>query len=192
MGKRTERDLDADTLRELVDYNPETGIFRWKKRRRGVVAGSECGRVTVFGYREIGVNYVLRPAHRLVFLYMNGRWPDGDIDHINCDRLDNRWGNLREATRQQNSYNLRPGLRLKDNPYRGVTWDKARNKWRAQARVAGRKVNLGRFDTAEEAARAADAAYEARGEFGVLNFPEIGIDDNAQDTDSGGIRTTTE
>jgi hypothetical protein len=181
------KELTAQRLRELLHYDPETGVFTWVAMSRpGVRVGDRCGRVSRLGYREIGVEYGLRRANRLAWLYMTGEWPSGDVDHINRDKLDDRWCNLRLATRSQNSANvaLRPNS---TSGFIGVTFDKARDKWRAQIRIAGRKVNLGRFASAEEAARAYDAAaLKEFGEFAELNF---GSDNgNTINPDSQGVR----
>ncbi len=190
MDKKTERNLTAEALRELIEYNPETGIFRWKKPRRGVVVGRECGRLTAYGYREIGVDYVLRPAHRLAFLYMTGSWPVNDVDHINQDKSDNRWCNLREATRSQNSSNVRIEKRNGSSGYLGVTWESGRNRWRSQIRVDGVKVNLGRFSKLQDALRAYNLkAREVFGDFATLN---PGVDDDSiVDPDSEGVPSSS-
>lgn len=170
MARKTERNLTPDRLRQLLDYDPDTGLFRWRLKRRGVVVGSECGRITAFGYREIGIDYVLRPAHRLAFLYMTGQWPVGDVDHINQDRADNRWSNLRQATRSQNSANVFIHKRKGSSGHLGVVWDSPRQRWRAQIRVDGKKVNLGRFVELADALRAYNRkAKEVFGEFATLN-----------------------
>lgn len=161
--------LTQARLKELLVYDPETGEFHWIKRRKGVVIDGFCGRISIHGYREIGVDYALHRAHRLAYLYMTGEWPALDIDHINRDRSDNRWANLRLATPTENSGNQ--DLRTNNRTgLKGVYWDKSRNKWHAQIRIDGRKTNLGRFDTAAEAAAAHDkAALRAFGEFAHLN-----------------------
>ena len=132
--------------------------------------GKICGRIsTKHGYREIGIDFQLIRAHRLAFLYMTGQWPIDQVDHINNDKTDNRWCNLREANRSQNCANQ--GLKKNHgNQFIGVVWDKPRNKWRAQIRINGRKVNLGRFVNIEEAKAARNkAARETFGEFARLN-----------------------
>lgn len=163
-------DLSQARLKEVLHYDPETGEFRWRMPRRGVVVGALCGRVSKgHGYRDIGIDNTLWRAHRLAFLYMTGRLPENDVDHINRDKTDNRWGNLREANDSQNMSNV-PRKRLNTTGLIGVVWDKSRGKWRAQIRINGRKTNLGRFATREEAARAHDeAAIRAFGEFAQLN-----------------------
>lgn len=170
--------LSQERLKELLSYNPEIGEFRWTKARRGVVVGALCGRISKgSGYRDIGIDCVLYRSHRLAFLYMLGRWPEGDVDHINRDRADNRWCNLREATRSQNSANVAIGLHRNTSGLVGVVWDKARQKWRAQIRISGRKTNLGRFDAKEDAVRAYNAAaLRAFGPFAQLNGNSDGGD----------------
>ncbi len=151
-------------LKEVVSYDPDTGLFAWAKPRRGVVIGAKCGRISVYGYLEICIDRVLHRAHRLAFVYMAGDCPEF-VDHINRDRADNRWANLRAATHQENCIN---GSIRRNNTSgaSGVTWDKARERWRAQARIGGRKTNLGRFaDKADAEAAVQSALSAAYGEF---------------------------
>jgi hypothetical protein len=157
--------LTAERARELLHYDAETGVFTWRKSRRGVRPG-KCGRVSpVHGYLDIRVDGVYCRAHRLAFLYMTGAFPPGDVDHINGNPSDNRWANLRPATRTQNSINCR----VRKNNTSGahnVVWDAPRQKWRAQIRIDGRRVNLGRFSEKEDAIRAyAAAAAKHHGAF---------------------------
>lgn len=96
-------------------------------------------------------------------------WPL--VDHVNGNGLDNRRANLRPAT---NAENMRNRRRYANNTsgFKGVTFDKAKGRWKAQIRLDGRRRYIGRYDTAEEAARAYDAAArELHGEFARLNFP---------------------
>lgn len=159
--------LTQSLLKELVYYSPETGVFTWAKSRPGCRKGDACGRISVQGYHEIGIRGRLWRANRLAFIYMTGEEPPAnlDVDHINRDTLDNRWSNLRVATRSQNMANTALDARNTSGAS-GVTWDKARNKWRAQLRVNGRKTNLGRFETREQAiAKVEEAARAQWGEF---------------------------
>ena len=96
--------------------------------------------------------------HRLVWLFGNGAWPRGPLDHVNGDRSDNRLCNLRESTpalNNQNHHGLRP-----DNTsgIKGVYWDKRRSVWCAQISVNRKHIYLGQFDDKEDARKAADAA----------------------------------
>ncbi len=155
--------LTQERLKELVYYSPETGTFTWAKSRPACRLGDECGRISISGYHEIGILGRLWRSNRLAFLYMTGEMPPDhlDVDHINRIPTDNRWANLRIATRSQNMANTSLDPRNTSGAS-GVTWDKARQKWRAQLRVNGRKTNLGRFDTREEAAAKVEEAARAQ------------------------------
>ena len=104
------------------------------------------------GYIRVGIAGKRYKAHRLAFLYMTGEWPNV-VDHINGDRTDNRWANLRDADHTVNAENklLVP---LGNNPFLGVSWSKRRSKWHAQIMVRGKQHNLGFFCTPEEASSA--------------------------------------
>lgn len=150
------RDLTAETLREYLNYDPETGVFtRIKSTTRpgrvGAVAGAEDSR----GHIQVRVLGKLYLAHRLVWLYVHGVWPTYQIDHINGVRSDNRLSNLREVSASVNQQNQRRPRSV--NPYLGVT--KRHDKWRARITVEGRLTQLGTFDTPEEAR---DAYLEAK------------------------------
>jgi hypothetical protein len=160
-------DLTQSELQELLHYDPLTGVFTWLKARRGVKVGAECGRINVHGYREIGVKLKLRQANRLAWLYMKGELPPDnmEVDHRNRDKADNRWDNLRLATKSQNAANVATKTN-NTSGIPGVVWDAQRNCWRAQLRVDGVKKNLGRFATKEEAAaKVASVAKAQWGEF---------------------------
>lgn len=155
--------ITAERLREIVDYNPETGIFTWAKSRFGARKGDVCGRISHFGYREICVDYRLYRANRLAWLYMTGSFPKLGIDHINRMRNDDRWRNLREANQSQNSANVAI-KKSNTSGQTGVVWDKDRNKWRVQIRIKGKKTNLGRYDNFNDAVMVSKEAL--RKEFG--------------------------
>lgn len=155
---------DLAALSMLYDYNPETGAFVWKVKRRGPnEPGAEAGSVAGRGY--VYVQYRRRAilAHRLAWFICHSEMPVEQIDHINGVKTDNRLSNLRQATHSENICNQRS---RKDNVsgYRGV----GRNgrKWRAEIKKDGRVYRLGRFETAEMAAAAyAEAAARLHGEF---------------------------
>lgn len=94
-------------LQELLEYAPETGVFRWRVNRTSVRAGTMAGRLDSKGYRQISVDGQRYGAHRLAWLYMNGEWPKHEIDHVNGDRDDNRIANLRDVVRTINMRNKR-------------------------------------------------------------------------------------
>lgn len=144
-------ELTVQRLRELLDYDPETGVFTWRVRRGGAaVAGSVAGSIRDDGYRDIKVDGPNYMAQRLAWLYMTGSWPTDEIDHKNCVRADNWWENLREATHSQNTKNA---LTRRDNTsgFKGVSFYKRNSRWQARIKHAGRQRHLGYFDTAAEA-----------------------------------------
>jgi len=160
------RDLRADTLRELLDYDAATGIFRWRCGRRGTVRkGNVAGKVASRdGYVLIKIKGIDYRAHRLVWLHVHGNWPNLHIDHINGDVADNRLSNLREATDSQNLANSR---RHRDNSsgFKGVT-KLPHGKWMARIRHHRKLFHLGTFDTPEMAHNAyVEAANKLFGEF---------------------------
>ena len=136
-------------LREALDYEPETGLFRWKIQIASRVPGDIAGNHT-HGYIEIGLDGVSYRAHHLAWLFVYGEIPDLLIDHIDGNRANNRISNLRLATQAQNLQNLRKS-RGKYTILLGVTYHKQAGKWLAQIRVNGRNKSLGLFDSAEDA-----------------------------------------
>lgn len=147
--------LTAERLRELLHYDPETGVFTWATKRRGSNLGAVAGNTShKGGYRTISVDNRRYTAHRLVWLYVYGEFPSDEIDHIDRNPDNNALANLRACTRRENAYNTvrQPGA---TSDYRGVTWDKARRKWAAKIRMPdGTRRQLGRFDSEAEAAHA--------------------------------------
>lgn len=155
--------MTVEDFHSLLDYNHNTGIFTWKVNRRGSVkAGDVAGKINGKGYRQIKILGVSYMAHRLAWLFVNGRFPVYEIDHINRDPLDNRISNLREAKRIDNCRNVGGWSNKKSGLPHGVTYDKSRGKFIARASCNGVSKNLGRFDTVEDASM---AAKKARMEF---------------------------
>ena len=143
--------ITAERLRELQHYNPDTGIFTWRVRTaKSVHVGDVAGYSFRNGYIRMKVDGHYYLAHRLVWLWVTGEWPAGDLDHINGNKADNRWNNIRLATRSQNMANIRAHT---DNisGFKGVSWNKALRKWRAHIGVGGKHIYLGGFDTAAKA-----------------------------------------
>jgi hypothetical protein len=156
--------LTQERLKELLTYDPATGVFRNRIDRGHVKAGAVAGNThSTKRYRYISIDSRRYFAHRLAWLYMTGEWPKDQIDHINCIRDDNSWSNLREATNSQNHANI--GKR-RDNKtgYKGVFRRKDTGKYSARIRINGVQVHLGHFGTAEEAAaiyaEAANVAFD--------------------------------
>lgn len=148
------RDLTAGRLRELLDYDPDTGVFTWKISRRGrVKAGDVAGALRHDGYIQIGIDGRLHQAHRLAWLYVTGESPPSEIDHISCVRTDNRIANLRLATRSENQQNQSKAQKRNKTGFLGVS--PHQGKFQAQIKVDGKVRTIGRFPTPE----AAHAAY---------------------------------
>lgn len=167
--------LTQARLKELLHYDPETGYFTRLVSRNSsnAVAGSRAGSVDCRGYRVIQIDRRTYKEHRLAFVYMTGSFPPAEVDHINRDRVDNRWSNLRPATSQENHGNT--GRRADNTSgHRGVTWDKRHQKWHAQGMCGGRRIHLGRYSDLEEAAAAAQAWREQHfGPFASAGHPDI-------------------
>lgn len=159
--------VSAEHLRAILRYEPETGRFIRLVATHGKGGvkpiGAEAG-ITVKGRRYVDINGRRYAAHRLAWFFMTGKWPV-EVDHENRDPLDNRWANLREATRSQNNFNV--GLkRHNTSGIKGVSWDKSRLRWKAQISINSKHLCLGRFETKEAAAAAYQtAAQQHFGEF---------------------------
>lgn len=137
-------DLTAERAKELLDYDPETGVFRWKVSKGRVKAGDVAGRVNNTGYIQIRVDRNLYQAHRIAWLLTRDEWPNLQIDHINGDRADNRICNLRQATKAQNAQNTSKRAH-NTSGFKGVSWCRRHAKWHAQLQKNKRRVYLGRF-----------------------------------------------
>ena len=158
--------ITKQELDELLSYDPANGVFTWKSHRKNAIpVGSVAGSMHKTGYIQIKINYVLYKAHRLAWLTVYGEMPRMSIDHINCNKSDNRIENLREATRGQNSHN-RGKLSNNSVGLKGVTKVKGYDKWRSQIRCNGEIIRLGSFGSPEDAYLAyCDAAKRLHGEF---------------------------
>ena len=151
---------------DVLEYDPESGTFRWK-HRNGMpkqwtkrYAGKPAGNVEPRGYVRIRIDGKSYYAHRIAWSMLGGA-DAKDIDHINGNRSDNRACNLRAATRSQNIFNQGRG-----DPSRGVHWNTKRKKFIAQISCDGVHHWLGEHDTMESAAQAFKvAAVKLYGEF---------------------------
>ena len=146
-------------LAAVLNYEPTTGVFTWKVRSGRAVPGMVAGTPHNRGYWQINVLGKVYLAHRLAWFVARGEWPVGDIDHINGDKQDNRIANLRTATRSQNMAN-KGANRNNTSGYKGVWFFKRTGRWMAGYRKDGKRIHVGYFDTAEEAAAAHRASYE--------------------------------
>jgi len=147
-SRATREGITQAVVREVFDYDPETGIFA----RHGEVGDASSAHNA--GYRTLSLASQNLLAHRMAFLWMTGEVPEF-VDHRDGDRANNRWCNLREATVQVNTQNIRTARRHNKSGVLGVYSHGSR--WRARITVNGTLTHLGTFDTPEEA----HAAYVA-------------------------------
>ena len=139
--------ITQERLKELLHYDPETGVFTRKVRTSARVRiGDASGATDSKGHRQISVGGKRYLAHRLAWLYVNGVWPRHQVDHINGARSDNRITNLREANVSQNQQNQRKPRSDSTSGYLGVSFNNQRGKWRAQIRVRGKVRHIGLFN----------------------------------------------
>ena len=138
-------------LKELLHYDLDTGIFTWRVTRSPngkANAGSVAGNLNHDGRIRIKIFKKLYLAHRLAFLYVNGEFPEDEVDHRNRKPSDNRWVNLRKCSRIENTYNCGTKNTSKSG-IKGVHWHKASNKWQAEINANGKQYYLGVFEDIE-------------------------------------------
>ena len=151
--------VTVEQLREMLHYEPETGELTWLVSPAAVVrAGDRAGFTSGKGYRYVTLRGKPYPAHRVIWAHAHGELPQGNVDHINGDRQDNRLANLRDVPPKVNSQNRRAAT--KPDALLGVHGPRLRyrNPWSAKICVDGRSVHLGSFPTAEAAHEAYVAA----------------------------------
>jgi hypothetical protein len=139
--------MNQQLLRARLQYEPSTGVFT---RARGY---SKVGRVATKGYIQISVAGYRYMAHRLAWLYVHGDWPQGQIDHINQNKTDNRIENLRVVSNKQNQENVTMWAHNKSGR-RGVRWSQCIGKWIAEIIQHKKKIHLGAFETIIDAVAA--------------------------------------
>lgn len=168
--------ITAAQARELLSYNPATGKLIWRERPREYFSSErdwkkwnqryqgkpafDCDESA--GYCKGHILGRTYRAHRIIWLLETGDWPEMFIDHINRNRKDNRWENLRHVTGSQNNKN---SSKRRDNTsgINGVSWSKEKRKWVATIFAEGRHLNLGYFDDIEQAKVARLAANDRFG-----------------------------
>jgi len=150
-------------LKESLFYSPVVGVFEWRRPGRRVRRGFLAGGVNGNGYIRVRVDGRSYPAHKLAWLYMTGEYPSGVLDHIDGDRSNNAFNNLRLATCAQNSHNMRLH-RTSTTGVKGVTM--VRGKYEASIRKNGVYAFRKTFETLEEAEEAIRVKREElHGEF---------------------------
>lgn len=157
--------VTQNRLMQLYRYDGQTGEFNRLVGRGGMAAGTTAGYINGDGYSVMGVDGIEYRRSRLAWLYVHGRHPIGEIDHINGDRSDDRIANLREATREQNMWNTRVS-RKSTTGIKGVYWIGKCQRYEAHLSFKGREIYVGRFRSADEAISAVVAMREKlHGEF---------------------------
>jgi hypothetical protein len=146
--------ITPEQLRLRLRYEPETGEWVWLSSPRNGQVGKPAGWIDAYGYRRIKIDGQTYIASRLAFLYMTGQWPQDEVDHVNRDQYDDRWENLREATRSENNLN---------RDYTGATGHKGIYKHSQNDRYVAQYDNIyiGSYKTIEEATAAREAFITA-------------------------------
>lgn len=140
---KTKYSITTEEVRECLDYNPDTGVFKWKSRDASTkggrifnakFAGKEAGgrvKGRDVGYLRIRIKGIMIKAHRLAFICMGEDWPDSDVDHIDGNINNNRWNNLRRVDRKGNGRNQKL-YRTNKSGVPGVYWNKSKSKYDVQ------------------------------------------------------------
>lgn len=146
-GTKKER-LSQKRLKALVSYDTVTGIFKRKRayKNNRVGVGQQVGSVSGNGYLLVMINGKSYTQHRLAFLYMEGYFPEHGVDHINGVRTDNRWCNLRHATRFCNMQNKKPH-KDSSSKMKGVSWITKTKVWKSQVCLNRTTIYLGFYES---------------------------------------------
>ena len=145
------------TLHERLEYDPETGCFRWKNPTARQAKSWFRGNTSVRDYRRLYIDGEHKMAHVVAWRLMTGAWPTHEVEHKDRQQGNNRWDNLRPATHQQNMFNRSVGK----NSLTGVVGvSRFGARFRATLGLNGKRISLGLFDTIEAASAARKAAAE--------------------------------
>jgi hypothetical protein len=156
--------IKQDRVKQVLDYNPDTGEFRWKKTGKGRDLSRPAGTITKWGYVSIHIDKKKYFAHRLAWLYTYGTMPD-IIDHIDLNGKNNRIENLRAASKTQNEANRKRSAN-NTSGYKGVYPRGNSGKWFSRIHVSNKMISLGTYDTPELAHKAyTEAAIKYFGDF---------------------------
>jgi len=162
MIKESEKTLTVEYLKSKLEYNADTGEFIWKVAKGGKRIGDTAGSINDQGYLLIRINHIIYRAHRLAWIIMTGSSASGELDHIDGNRSNNKWSNLRDVTRLENKRNLGK-VTTNTSGHTGVMWYKAGEKWHAQITVEGKAIHLGYFENLEDAVKVRKEAEEFYG-----------------------------
>ena len=156
------REFSIVEAKKVIEYNPITGLIRWKNSNRKKFADWFSGYEKNRGYKEIWIGRTKVLVHRLAWAFVYGEHPKGLIDHINGDPSDNRISNLRCVTDLENNQNISKPTRASKTGVRGVHFSSRINRWIAQITVNRKCSHLGCFKTIEDAK---EAYLKAKKEF---------------------------
>lgn len=143
--------LNACQLREVLHYEPSTGVFTWATSSGGVQIGTVAGNTNSNGYMVIGIGGQKYRQHRLVWLYVYGEWPALTIDHIDGDRTNNRIGNLRCIPQEINMQNRRTASKANASGVLGVYWSERKGGYMASVTTGGKKKRRGPYRSIDRA-----------------------------------------
>lgn len=143
-------ELTAERLRELLSYDPATGIFRWAVSRGPMSPGDRAGTITAKGYVVIRISRSNFMAHQLAWLIQTGAWPASTVDHRDGNPANNCFDNLRQATHAQNQQNSKV-YKNNTNGFPGTYRSKKDGLWKARIQVNGRRIPLGCFKSPQDA-----------------------------------------
>lgn len=156
------KELSQSYLKSIIFYNPDNGEFRWiKDTKNHKKPGSLAGSINK-GYRRIRIDGRMYAAHRLAIFYVTGVWACGQVDHINQNRSDNSFSNLRIVSNSENSRNQKIRKTNKSG-FNGVAFCSTRGKWGACIRSNGRTVGLGYYENINDAINARKKANSIYG-----------------------------
>ena len=153
----TANNLTVEFLREILHYEPETGVLTWRVQPNGRVPKGSVAGYTHEGYIALKIKRKRYFAHNLAWFYVYDEWPNCQLDHIDLNPKNNRIANLRLCTVAQNLQN-RSIQSNNTSGHPGVKWHKNMQKWTANIGVNGRRIWCGSFDLIEEAIEARKAA----------------------------------
>ena len=161
LHERSSDVLSPDELRDLLDYDPASGLLTWKRVTRGnlvnLIGREACARVKPPGGYKVGIiagrEYY---AHRVIWALVHGEWPKY-VDHIDGNKLNNRLSNLRSVDAATSARNM-PRLRTNRSGVSGVSYSERRRKWHAYIQVNRRKHHVGFFENFSEAGSARQSA----------------------------------
>ena len=126
--------IDVDKLKKTITYNPDTGLFYRRGKR-------PLGSINKKGYRRIRFLNKIYQAHRLAFIFMCGHIDSREVDHINGNRDDNRFSNLRLVSGSENNKNKRK-YKTNKSGFTGVCFIKSKEKWCAQIYIDKKRIHL--------------------------------------------------